>query len=149
MIRTAIDRLSTIRKPNLFNKIKPVFFRAVVGSVLLYSRTTLYNHTVEILGKNRNLQVNDATNCFEQILEDIPYKTALVWPPASHLINHPNTRNKMCSVLLENKERTHKWLSSTDSDTSADAGCCLENLPRAMIDRDGGRVKLSIGIVLN
>ena len=40
----------------------------------------------------------NAMCCFEQILEAIPHKTAVVWPLTSHLTSKIN---KMCKALLE------------------------------------------------
>ena len=34
--------------------------------------------------------LKNATYCFEHILETSSYKTAIVWPLISHLINHPS-----------------------------------------------------------
>ena len=46
--------------------------------------------------KARWEQDKDAACCFEQILEPVPYKTAVVWPLASHNTNHPSKMRKTC-----------------------------------------------------
>ena len=48
----------------------------------------------------RELHKN-STSYFEQILGATPYETAAVWPPTSHLKNHPSKTNKIYVALLE------------------------------------------------
>ena len=54
---------------------------------------------------------------FEQILEAVPYKTAVVQSLTSHLSNHPNKTNKTCWALLEKLEQIYKHYSLMDSYT--------------------------------
>ena len=99
-ICTATDMLSVIWKSDLSNKIKRNFFQAAVVSILLYECTTLT--LTQCIEKKawRQLPQNPA-NCIEQILEATSHKTAAVWPPTSHLSNHPSPTNKTCWTLQE------------------------------------------------
>ena len=51
-------------------------------------------------------------------LEAVPYKTAVVWPPISHLTGYPSMTNKTCWAMLEKYGWIHKWHSSIDSYTA-------------------------------
>ena len=94
----------------------------------------------------------NAACCFEQILEAAPYKTAVVRPLTSYLINHPSKTSKTCCALLKKDKLMSNVLlwTHTHGLTSvgrpaktyihqlcADTGCHQEDLPRAMTDRDG------------
>ena len=89
--------------------------------------------------------------CFEQILGAVPYKTAVVWQFTSHLTNNPSKMTKIYmlgtagEVRINNillKTSTHRYtnvgqLAKTDiHQLCANTDCCLEDLPRAMCDRD-------------
>ena len=68
------------------------FIQAVAMSV------QLYHFMILTLGICLIELHKDAVCCFEQILVAAPYKTAAVWPLASHLTNYPS---KTCWALLE------------------------------------------------
>ena len=92
-------------------------------------------------------QHNNATCCFEQILDVIFYKTAAVQQFISHFINHPSKMNKIYSALLVKDEHVSHVLSWTPTYGQArfgrparnylhqlcvDTGCSLKDLSRAM-----------------
>ena len=90
----------------------------------------------------------DAACCSEQTREAAPYKTVAVQPLTSHLANHPRKASKTYWVLPEKQGWTQSdillWTPTqghTSVGQSTKTGCHLEDLPRAMADRDGWRVR--------
>ena len=97
--------------------------------------------------KARREQHKNSVNCFEQIQEEVPYKTAALRKFASYLTNHPR------KALLEKQGLSQKQqtpMDTTHECTSvgqvakryihqlcADPGWCLEVLLNAMVRRDG------------
>ena len=78
---TAINRLSTIWKSDLTDKMKRSFFQAAVTSILLYGCTT-WTLTKRLERETRwRLHKNAACNP-EQVLAATPHKTPTVRPPA-------------------------------------------------------------------
>ena len=72
----------------------------------------------ETLGKKTRWELyKDSSSCFQQILEIVPYKTALVRLLTSNLTHHLNKTCKTCWELLKNSGKTHKRRSSMDSYT--------------------------------
>ena len=91
---TDIDRLMTIQKSDLFDKIKREFFQAVAMSALIGTET-------ETLGEKATWELHkDDGICFEQILKEAPNKTADLRPLTSHLTNHPSKTSQTCRALL-------------------------------------------------
>ena len=89
--------------------------------------------------------------CLKQFLEVALYKTAVVRPPTSHCTNHQGKTSKICWALLEKDKLIsdillwipkHGYTSVGQPakiyihEICADTGCCLEDLPRVMVDRD-------------
>ena len=85
--KTAIYRLSIIRKSNLTDKIKRSFFQVAVVSILLYGCTTWT--LTKRMEKRRQLPKN-ATSNIEPVLEAAPHKAAVIRPLTSHHENYPN-----------------------------------------------------------
>ena len=84
---TAINRLSTIWKSDLTDKMKRSFFQAAVTSILLYGCTT-WTLTKRLEKKTRwQLHKNAACNP-EQVLAATPHKTPTVRPPAPYHENY-------------------------------------------------------------
>ena len=79
---TAINRLSTIWKSDLTDKIKRSFFQAAVTSILLYGCTT-WTLTKRLEKKLDGLHKNAACNP-QQVLAATPHKTPTVRPPAPY-----------------------------------------------------------------
>ena len=102
-------------------------------------------------GENGRWELQKNAICyFEQILQTTLYKTVAVPPLSSHLTNHPSKTNKTCwrskvklirDVLLWTL--THGWASVNRPAKTylhhlcVDTGCSLEDLLRAMDDKDG------------
>ena len=69
----------------------------------------------------------NATGCFEQVLEAAPYKTAVVRPLTSHLINHLSKMNKTFQALthkqhflIDSYTQLHQfWLTNKELPTTA------------------------------
>ena len=77
---------------------------------------------MHLIDANKTLKIKagwelhkNAACCFEQILEAITLKTAAIWPPTSHLTNHPNEMNKAFLIELKKQVRTHKRRSLMES----------------------------------
>ena len=99
--------------------------------------------------------------CLAQVLEATPYKAAAVRPLTSYLKNHSSKMNKTCGTLLEKQDELMsdvlQWNTTCGRASvgrlarnylhqiCADTGCSLEDLPGAMDDRDGWRVRESHG----
>ena len=93
-------------------------------------------------------KANDVMCCFEQILEAAPYKTAAVQLLISYLANHPwnaeyccRSKDKLISnILLWTPTYGHtsiNWPAKTYIHRfCVDTGYHLENLPKAMANRD-------------
>ena len=106
--------------------------------------------TNETHGGNARREPHKNAMCyFEQILEAILRKTATVWLLTSYLRNYSNKTNKTGETLLEEFGWTHKWRSAMGPYTwtsqywttshnlfTSDTGCSLEDLLRAMGDRN-------------
>ena len=84
---TAINRLSTIWKSDLTDKMKRSFFQAAVTSILLYGCTTWdANKTA---GEETRWQLHKNAACNpEQVLAATPHKTPTVRPLASYHENY-------------------------------------------------------------
>ena len=86
---TAIDRLTTIWKSDLSDKIKQEFLQAIAVLVLLYCCTTLTKHM-----ENLRWELHKNAACsFEHILQAALYKTPVVQPFTAH---KPSKINKTC-----------------------------------------------------
>ena len=80
---TPVDRLSTIWKSDLSDKIRREFFKAAAVSVLLYGCTSN-----ETLGEEAwREQLKDTAGCFEQIQEAAFQESTTLL--SHHLTNHP------------------------------------------------------------
>ena len=84
---TAINRLSTIWKSDLTDKMKRSFFQAVVTSILLYGCTTWTTNKTAGEETRWQLHKNAVWNP-EQVLAATPHKTPTVRPPAPYHENY-------------------------------------------------------------
>ena len=88
----------------------------------------------------------NVTCCYEQILEATLHKIAAVRPLTSHHTKHPGKKSK---TYWRSKDKvksdvlpwtpTHRntsWLISKNLQLCMDTGCCLDDLPRVMANRD-------------
>ena len=107
---TDIDKLSTIRKFDIFDKIQQEFFQIVTISVLLYDCTTwtLMKQLEKRLDGN-----------YTRMLCAVFNKSwrSPSWPLTIHLTNYPGKTNKTCWALLKKQEPTHNQHSPVDSYT--------------------------------
>ena len=90
------------------------------------------------------LHKNDPS-CCEKIQDAAPHQTVLVWSLTFHLTNHPSKLNKIYWNKHEIITDVFLWIPThgrTCDDPSdrnylyhfcVDTGCCLENLPEAML----------------
>ena len=84
---TAINRLSTIWKSDLTDKMKRSFFQAAVTSILLYGCTTWT--LTKTAGEETRWQLHKNAACNpEQVLAATPHKTPAVRPPAPYHENY-------------------------------------------------------------
>ena len=98
MVWTVIDRLSSIWKSDLSNKIKRDFFRIVVVLVLLYSCTTL----MKCMKKKARCKLQkNAMSCFEQTPGVASIRTASIRSLTSHLTNHSNKTRRCRRIKNE------------------------------------------------
>ena len=91
-----INRLSTIWKPDLFDKIKHEFFQDVAVSVQLYGCTT-YTITNKL---EKKLDEKYIKMLYSTILGAASNKTVVVRPPTSHLANLSSKMSKTYKSLF-------------------------------------------------
>ena len=94
----------------------------------------------------------NAASCIGQVLESASHKTAVVWTQITHFEIHPNETSKRCGHSSRSMSKlisevlllapSHRWarvgrLARTYlQQFFTDTGCSMEDLPRAMDDRD-------------
>ena len=137
--------------------MKRSFFQAAVTSILLYGCTTwtLTKRLEKKLDGNytRMLRCNP-----EQVLAATPHKTPTVRPPAPYHENYSSTANQTCRTLLEKQRWLIRdvllWIPTHGRAKAGrpartyiqqlceDTGCCPEDLPRAMNDREEWRERV-------
>ena len=83
---TAIDRLTTIWKSYISNKIKHEFLQTIAMPEQLYGYITWA--LMKCFEKSSMRTIKDLVCCFKQIPEAASYKTAVVGPLTSHLTNN-------------------------------------------------------------
>ena len=153
---TAINRLSIIWKSDLTNKMKRSFFQAVVASILLYGCTTLTNKTAGEEAR-RQLHKNAASN-LEQVLAATPNKTPTVRPPASYHKTIQVKRTRHAGHCWRSRDELISnvllWIPTHGSAKAGqpartyiqqlceDTGCCPEDLPEVMNDREKWRERV-------
>ena len=143
-----IDRLSITWKSDLFDKIKQKFFPAVALSILLYGCTTW----MLLICMEKKLDGNNAKMLHTVLKQHLPKQ---------HLYGHLPPISQTISIRWSRHAR-HCWRSKNELigdillwtptygytkvgqpiktylyQLCADTGCNLENLRRAMDDRDG------------
>ena len=143
---TAIDRLSVIWKSDLTDKMKCSFFQAAVMLILLY-RCTLWTLTKYM---EKKLDSN-----YTRMLQAILNKLWRQHPSKQQLYGHlPSimktrhaghcwrSRDQLISDVLlwtpsHRQAKAGHPARSYIQQLCADMGCSLENLPKAMDDREG------------
>ena len=103
-VRTAIDRVTAIRKSDLIQFIN--FFQGGAESVLQYSSTTW------ILTKRlkKGSMGTIEGYCFEQILEATPNETTVLQSFTFHLIYWENELDTLSILYFDNRYATRKCL---------------------------------------
>ena len=154
---TAINRLSIIRKSDPTNKMKRSFFQAAVASILLYGCTawTLTKRLEKKLDGNYTRILRAILN---KSWRQHPTRHQLYGhlPPITKTIQVRRTRHAghcwrgkdelISDVLLWTP--THVWAKAGRpartyiQQLCEDTGCCLEDLPEAMNDREKWRERV-------
>ena len=147
---TAINRLSIIWKSDLTDKMKRSFFQAAVTSILLYGCTT-WTLTKRQLHKNASCNL-------KQVLRQHPTRHQLYGhlPPITKTIQVRRTRHAghcwrsrdelIRDVLLwtptHGRANAGRPARTYIQQLCEDTGCCPEDLPRAMNDREEWRERV-------
>ena len=153
---TAINRLSIIWKSDLTDKMKRSFFQAAVTSILLYGCTTwTLTKRLEKLDGNytRMLQAILNKSCWQH-----PTRTQLYGhlPPIKKTIQVRRTRHAghcwrsrdelIKDVLLwtptHGRAKAERPARTYIQQLCEDTGCCPEDLPKAMNDREEWRERV-------
>ena len=150
---TAMDRLSTIWKSDLANKLKRQFFQAVAVSVLLYGCTT-WTLTKRLENKIDGSCTRMLRAALNKSWKQHPTKKQLYGhlPPITQTIKERRTRHAghcwrsselISDVLLwaptHGRTRPGRPTKTYIEQLSEDSGCHAEDLPRAMSDREEWR----------
>ena len=159
---TAINRLSTIWKSDLTDKMKRSFFQAAVTSILLYGCTT-WTLTKRL---EKKLDGN-----YTRMLRAILNKSWQQHPTRHQLYGHLPPITKTIQVR-RTRHAGHCWRSRDElirdvllwipthgrakagrpartyiQQLCEDTGCCPEDLPRAMNDREEWRERVGISVL--
>ena len=157
VVWTAINRLSTIWKSDLTDKMKRSFFQAAVTSILLYGCTTwtLTKRLEKKLDGNYTRMLRAILN---KSWQQHPTRHQLYGhlPPITKTIQVRRTRHAghcwrsrdelIRDVLLwiptHGRAKTGRPARTYIQQLCEDTGCCPEDLPRAMNDRDEWRERV-------
>ena len=155
--RTAINRLSTIWKSDLTDKMKRSFFQAAVTSILLYGCTTwtLTKRLEKKLDGNYTRMLRAILN---KSWQQHPTRHQLYGhlPPITKTIQVSRTRHAghcwrsrdelIRDVLLwiptHGRAKAGRPARTYIQQLCEDTGCCPEDLPRAMNDREEWRERV-------
>ena len=151
---TAMDRLSTIWKSDLTDKLKREFFQAVAVSVLLYGCTT-WTLTKRLENKIDGSCTRMLPAALNKSWKQHPTKKQLYGhlPPITQTIRERRTRHAghcwrssdelISDVLLwaptHGRTRPGRPTKTYIEQLCEDSGCHAEDLPRAMSDREEWR----------
>ena len=149
---TAINRLSTIWKSDLTDKMKRSFFQAAVTSILLYGCTTwtLTKRLEKKLDGNYTRMLRAILN---KSWQQHPTRHQLYGhlPPITKTIQVRRTRHaghcwRSRDVLLwiptHGRAKAGRLARTYIQQLCEDTGCCPEDLPRAMNDREEWRERV-------
>ena len=153
---TAINRLSIIWKSDLTDKMKRSFFRERRIDTAIWMHNMDSNKTAGEEAR-RQLHKNAASN-LEQFLAATPHKTPTVRPPASitktiqvrrtrHAGHCWRSRDELISDVLlwtptHGRANAGRPARTYIQQLCEDTGCCPEDLPRAMNDREKWRERV-------
>ena len=154
---TAINRLSTIWKSDLTDKMKRSFFQAAVTSILLYGCTTwtLTKRLEKKLDGNYTRMLRAILNkswqqhpTRHQLYGHLPPITKTIqvrrtrhaghcWRSRDELI-----RDVLLWILTHGRAKAGRPARTYIQQLCEDTGCCPEDLPRAMNDREEWRERV-------
>ena len=154
---TAINRLSIIRKSDLTDKMKHSFFQAAVTSILLYGCTTwtLTKRLEKKLDGNYTRMLRAILNkswrqhpTRHQLYGHLPPITKTIQVRRARHAGHCwRSRNELISDVLlwtptHGRARAGRPARTYIQQQCEDTGCCPEDLPRAMNDREEWRERV-------
>ena len=120
--------------------------------ILLYC-CTIWTLTKRLKKKTWWKLHKNAPYCFEQILETAPHKTTAVRPLTFNLTNHSSRRTRHAAGVLWTHTHGHVSIGrpprTYKHQLSADTGCCLEDRPGTMDDKNGQNEKESRDFALS
>ena len=154
---TAINRLSTIWKSDLTDKMKRSFFQAAVTSILLYGCTTwtLTKRLEKKLDGNYTRMLRAILNkswqqhpTRHQLYGHLPHITKTIqvrrtrhaghcWRSRDELI-----RDVLLWIPTHGRAKAGRPVRTYIQQLCEDTGCCPEDLPRAMNDREEWRERV-------
>ena len=154
---TAINRLSIIRKSDLTDKMKRSFFQAAVTSILLYGCTTwtLTKRLEKKLDGNYTRMLRAILNkswrqhpTRHQLYGHLPPITKTIQVRRTRHAGHCwRSRDELISDLLlwtltHGRARAERPARTFIQQLCEDTGCCPEDLPDAMNDREKWRERV-------
>ena len=147
---TAINRLSIIWKSDLTDKMKRSFFQAAVTSILLYGCTT-WTLTKRQLHKNAGAILNKSWRQHptrHQLYGQMPPITKTIQVRRTRHAGHCwRSRDELISDVLlwtptHDRAKAGRPARTYIQQLCEDTGCCPEDLPEAMNDRDKWRERV-------
>ena len=154
---TAINRLSIIRKSDLPDKMKRSFFQAAVESILLYGSTTwtLTKLLEKKLDGNYTRMLRAILNTFwrqhptrHQLYDHLPPITKTIQVRRTrHAAHCWRSRDELISDVLlwtptHGRARAGRQARTHIQQLCEDTGCCPEDLPEAMNNREKWRARV-------
>ena len=153
---TAINRLSIIWKPDLTDKMKCSFFQAEVASILLYGCTTwTLTKRLEKLDGNYTRMLRAILNKSwrqhprrHQLYGHLPPITKTIQVRRTRHAGHCwRSRDELISDVLlwtptHGRAKAGRLARTYIQQLCEDTGCCPEDLPEAMNDREKWRVRV-------
>ena len=154
---TAINRLSIIWKSDLTDKMKRSFFQAAVASILLYGCTTwtLTKRLEKKLDGNYTRMLRAILNKFwrqhptrHQLYGHLPPITKTIQVRRTRHAGHCwRSRDELISdvllwTLIHGRAKAGRPLRTYIQQICEDTGCCPEDLPGAMNDREKWRKRV-------
>ena len=140
---TAINRLSIIWKSDLTDKMKRSFFQASVTLILLYGCTTwtLTKRLEKKLDGNYTRMLRAIQN---KSWQQHPTRHQLYGhlPPITKTIQVRRTRDVLLWIPTHGRAKAGQPARTYIQQLCEDTGCCPEDLPRAMNDREEWRERV-------
>ena len=140
---TAINRLSTIWKSDLTDKMKRSFFQAALTSILLYGCTT-WTLTKRLEKKLDGNYARMLRAILNKSWQQHPTRHQLYGhlPPITKTIQVRRTRHVLLWIPTHGRAKAGRPARTYIQQLCEDTGCCPEDLPRAMNDRKEWRERV-------